>query len=373
MSTQDLTRIMEKRVYNFSPGPAVLPLPVLQEAQRDLLALPGTGISILEISHRSKAFDKIINQAEANLRTLLKIPDNYRVLFMQGGAFLQFGMVAMNLLRGSGKSADYIVTGTWSKKASDEAKTQGAVRAAWDGKPGNFNRVPKQSELNLDPKAAYVHLCANETIQGVQYPDFPNVGDVPLICDASSEILSRPMPIEKFGLIFACAQKNAGPAGVTVVIVRDDLVARCPTDLPSLLSYKSMAENKSMLNTPPTFAVYMVNLITNWLIKEIGGLDKMAEINQRKAKMLYDVIDRSGGFYQCHAEPGSRSVMNVPFRLANAALDEPFLKQAAERGLVELKGHRSVGGCRASIYNAMPVEGVKLLADFMQEFCEKNK
>lgn len=364
---------MEKRVYNFSPGPAVLPLPVLQEAQRDLLALPGTGMSILEISHRSKAFDKIINDAEANLRKLLGIPDNYRVLFMQGGAILQFGMVAMNLLAGTGKSADYILTGTWSKKASDEAKTQGTVRAAWDGKATNFNRVPKQSELNLDPKAVYVHLCANETIQGVQFPDIPNVGDVPLVCDASSEILSRPMDIKKYGIIFACAQKNAGPAGVTVVIIRDDLVARSPANLPSLVNYKIMAEGKSMLNTPPTFAIYMVNLVTKWLINEIGGLDKMAALNERKAKLLYDVIDRSGSFYQCHAEPGSRSVMNVPFRLANTALDEPFVKQAAERGLVELKGHRSVGGCRASIYNAMPIEGVQLLADFMQEFCDKNK
>ena len=292
---------------------------------------------------------------------------------MQGGAILQFGMVAMNLLHGSGKPADYIVTGTWSKKASEEAKTQGAVHVAWDGKPGNYQPRSQTERTEPRPQRRLRLFCANETIQGVQYPDDPNVGNVPLICDASSEILSRPVPVEKYGLIFACAQKNAGPAGVTIVIIRDDLVARSPADLPSLVNYKVMAEGKSLLNTPPTFAIYMVNLVTNWLIKEIGGLEKMAAINQRKAKLLYDVIDRSGGFYQGHAEPGCRSAMNVPFRLANTALDEPFVKQAAERGLVELKGHRSVGGCRASIYNAMPVEGVKLLADFMQEFCEKNK
>jgi len=364
---------MEKRVFNFSPGPAVLPLPVLQEAQRDLLALPGTGISILEISHRSKAFDKIITQAEANLRTLLGIPDNYRVLFLQGGALLQFGMVAMNLLRDSGKSADYLVTGTWSKKAADEAKTQGAVNIAWDGKPGNFNRVPKQSELKLNPEAAYAYIASNETIQGVQFPTYPDVGNVPLVCDASSEILSRPVPVEKFGVLFACAQKNAGPAGVTVVIMRDDLIARSPDNLPSLVNYKVLAEGKSLLNTPPTFAIYMVKLVTDWLINEIGGLQKMAELNQRKAKLLYDVIDGSNGFYLGHAVLENRSAMNVPFRLANTAHDEPFVKQAAEQGLVELKGHRSVGGCRASIYNAMPIEGVQLLANFMEDFAKKNR
>ncbi len=363
---------MEKRVYNFSPGPAVLPLPALQEAQRDLLALPGTGISILEISHRAKAFDAIIEAAEANLRKLLSIPANYRVLFLQGGALLQFGMVPMNLLRGTGKSADYIVNGTWSKKAHDEAKTQGAVRVAWDGKAANFNHAPRQEELDLDPKAAYLYFCANETIQGVQFPHEPDSGDVPLVCDASSEILSRPVRVEKYGILFACAQKNAGPAGVTIVIIREDLLDRSPADLPSMVTYKALAEGKSRLNTPPTFGIYMVKLVTEWLLREIGSLEKMAELNRRKAAMLYDAIDRSNGFYIGHADPASRSVMNVPFRLANAALEEPFLKQAAERGLVELKGHRSVGGCRASIYNAMPVEGVELLRDFMLEFHAKN-
>jgi phosphoserine aminotransferase len=363
---------MEKRVYNFSPGPAVLPLPVLEEAQRDLVSYPGAGCSILEVSHRSKTFDKIITQAEANIRTLLAIPDNYRVLFMQGGAVLQFGMIPMNLLRGTGKPADYIVNGTWSKKALDEAKTQGNAKAIWDGKPSNYNRVPKQSELKIDPDAAYAYMCINETIQGVQYPTVPDVGDVPLVCDASSEILSRPIPVQKFGLIFACAQKNLGPAGVTLVVIRDDLVAKSPADAPSLLNYKVFAEGKSLLNTPPTFAIYMVKLVTDWLLNTIGGLDKMAEINKQKAKMLYDAIEESKGFYMPHAEPDCRSVMNVPFKLAKTELEEPFLKEAAAQGLCELKGHRSVGGCRASIYNAMPVEGVKLLRQFMQDFAKKN-
>ena len=363
---------MEKRIYNFSPGPAVLPLPVLEEAQRDLVSYPGAGCSILEISHRSKTFDKIITQAEANIRTLLAIPDNYRVLFMQGGAVLQFGMIPMNLLRGTGKPADYIVNGTWSKKALDEAKTQGNAKAIWDGKPSNYNRVPKQSELKIDADAAYAYMCINETIQGVQYQTVPDVGDVPLVCDASSEILSRPIPVQKFGLIFACAQKNLGPAGVTLVVIRDDLVAKSPADVPSLLNYKVFAEGKSLLNTPPTFAIYMVKLVTDWLLNTIGGLAKMAEINKQKAKMLYDVIAESKGFYMAHAEPDCRSVMNVPFKLAKTELEEPFLKQAAAQGLCELKGHRSVGGCRASIYNAMPVEGVKLLRDFMLDFAKQN-
>jgi phosphoserine aminotransferase len=363
---------MEKRVYNFSPGPAVLPLPALEEAQRDLVALPGAGCSILETSHRSKAFDKIITQAEANLRTLLAIPDNYRVLFMQGGAVLQFGMIPMNFLRNTGKPADYIVNGTWSKKAFDEAKTQGNAKAIWDGKPSNFNRVPKQSELKVDPDANYVYMTSNETIQGVQYQTEPDVGNVPLVCDSSSDILSRPIPVQKYGLIFACAQKNLGPAGVTLVIIRDDLVAKSPADLPSLLNYKVFAEGKSLLNTPPTFAIYMVKLVTDWLLNTVGGLAKMAEINKSKAKMLYDAIEQSKGFYMPHAEPDCRSIMNVPFKLAKTELEEPFLKQATAVGLCELKGHRSVGGCRASIYNAMPVEGVKQLRDFMLDFAKKN-
>jgi phosphoserine aminotransferase len=294
------------------------------------------------------------------------------VLFLQGGALLQFGMVPMNFLRNTGKAADYIVTGTWSKKASEEAKTQGKVNVAWDGKAGNYNRVPRQDEIKLDPAAPYVYLCSNETIQGVQYPTLPQLGDVPLVCDSSSDFLCRPVPVERFGILFACAQKNAGPAGVTIVIIRDDLVAKSPSDLPSLLNYKIMAENKSLLNTPPTFAIYFVHLVTNWLLHDIGGLGKMEEINKKKSKLLYDAIDASAGFYQAHAEPSSRSIMNVPFRLADAAFEEPFLKGAAACGLVELKGHRSVGGCRASIYNAMPMAGVEALRDFMLDFAKKH-
>jgi phosphoserine aminotransferase len=364
---------MEKRVYNFSPGPAMLPLPVLEAAQRDLPALPGVGMSVLEVSHRSRAFTEIIEQAEANLRKLLAVPEGYHVLFLQGGAQMQFAMVPMNLLRGSGQAADYVLTGSWGKRAVKEAETQGGVRVAWDGGATNYDRVPEPDQLELSSEAAYVHITSNETIQGVQFPGEPEVGDVPLVCDSSSDFLSRPVPVERYGILYACAQKNAGPAGVTIVIIRDDLLERGPGDLPSMLSYKALAEAKSLLNTPPTFAVYMVKLVTDWLLAQIGGLEKMAQINQQKVQLLYDAVERCGGFYEVHAKPGSRSTMNVAFRLADSALEESFLGQAAKRGLCELKGHRSVGGCRASIYNAMPVEGVEALRDFMLEFREQNR
>lgn len=359
---------MEKRVYNFSPGPAVLPVAALEEAQRDLLALPGVGISILEISHRSKQFEAIIGAAEANLRKLLSIPDNYSILFLQGGALLQFAMVAMNLMRGTGKPADYIVTGSWSEKASSEAKTQGTVRTAWNGKSGNYQRVPKQEELTLGADAAYAYFCSNETIQGVQFQTEPNVGDVPLVCDSSSDFLCRPVPVDRYGILFACAQKNVGPAGVTIVVIRNDLIPRSPADLPSMVNYKVLAEAKSLLNTPPVFGVYMVKLVTDWLL-QLGGLEKMHALNKQKAALLYEAIDQSGGFYEGHAETAYRSLMNVTFRLPDATLESQFLKGAQQRGLCELKGHRSVGGCRASIYNAMPIEGVQLLRDYMLEFC----
>ncbi len=364
---------MAERTYNFSPGPAMLPLPALEEAQRDLLALPGAGISILEISHRSKTFEAIINQAEANLRKLLSIPESYRILFLQGGALTQFAMVPMSLLRGQGKSADYILTGSWAKKAMQEAKTQGGVRVAWDGASANFKRMPSSDELEVRAGATYVHMTSNETIQGIQFPAEPDVGDVPLVCDCSSDFLSRPVDILKYGILYACAQKNAGPAGVTVVIIRDDILQAMPTDLPSMLNYRALADSKSLLNTPPTFAVYMVKLVTDWLLNDIGGLQEMLQINRQKAAMLYETIDQCGGFYDGHAEPASRSLMNVTFRLPNAELEGKFLGEAKVRGLVELKGHRSVGGCRASIYNAMPMEGVKTLRDFMMEFYEANK
>ncbi len=363
---------MEKRVYNFSAGPAVLPLPAMEEAQRDLLALPGAGASILEISHRSKTFQAIIDGAEQNLRNLLAIPDDYQVLFLQGGAQMQFAMVPINFLRNSGKSADYILTGSWGKKAIKEARTQGDARVAWDGDAVELRRIPRPDELDLDPDAAYVHITSNETIQGVQFPAEPDVGDVPLVCDSSSDFLCRPVPIERYGILYACAQKNAGPAGVTIVIIRNDLVERVPGDLPSMLSYKALAGGKSLLNTPPCFAVYMVKLVTDWLLKEIGGLEAMHGRNREKADLLYEAVDQSGGFYRGHADPACRSIMNVTFRLPDETLEGQFLKEAESRGLAALKGHRSVGGCRASIYNAMPTEGVRALRDFMLEFHEKH-
>ncbi len=359
---------MAQRVYNFAAGPAVLPLPALEEAQRDLLALPGVGASVLEISHRSKTFQAIIEGAEQNLRKLLAIPDDYRVLFLQGGAQMQFAMVPMNFLRNTGKSADYLLTGSWGKKAMKEAETQGSTRVAWDGDAVELRRLPAREELDLDRAAAYVHITSNETIQGVQFATEPDVGDVPLVCDASSDFLCRPVPLRRYGILYACAQKNAGPAGVTVVILRDDLVERVPGDLPSMLSYKKLADANSLLNTPPCFGIYMVKLVTEWLLQEIGGLDKMHEQNRRKSALLYDVIDRSDGFYRGHAEPASRSIMNVTFRLPDESLETEFLEGAESRGLAALKGHRSVGGIRASIYNAMPVEGVEALRDFMLEF-----
>ncbi|MFH1918283.1 MAG: 3-phosphoserine/phosphohydroxythreonine transaminase [Planctomycetota bacterium] len=363
---------MDERVYNFSAGPAVLPLAAMEEAKRDLLALPGVGSSILEISHRSKPFGAIIEKAEENLRDLLAIPDEYHVLFLQGGAQMQFAMVPMNFLGGTGNSADYILTGSWGKKAIEEAHTQGEARVAWDGDAVGLRRVPRQDELKLNPEAAYVHITSNETIQGVQFTAEPDVGSVPLVCDSSSDFLYRPVPIERYGILYACAQKNAGPAGVTVVIIRDDLVQRASKDLPSMLSYRAIAEAKSLLNTPPVFSIYMVKLVTDWLIGEVGGLEKMHQLNQEKAKLLYDAVDQSGGFYRGHAEPASRSIMNVTFRLPDAALEAKFLQEAESRGLTALKGHRSVGGCRASIYNAMPIDGVEALRDSMLEFRDRH-
>ncbi|MBI3951851.1 MAG: 3-phosphoserine/phosphohydroxythreonine transaminase [Acidobacteria bacterium] len=364
---------MEKRVYNFSAGPATLPLSVLEEVQRHLLTLPGVGMSILEISHRSKWFDEILETTESNLRRLLHLPDHYKVLFLQGGASLQFSMVAMNFLRGSGKSADYILTGSWSEKAIQEARREGSVRVAWTGKAENCVRVPQQAELDLDPNAGYVHFTSNETIQGVEFQTEPDTGDVPLICDSSSDFLSRPIPVERYGLIYAGAQKNAGPAGLTLVIIRDDLLERVPDNLHTMLDYHVQAKNKSVYNTPTVFAIYITMLVTRWLLEEIGGLEKMAAINQQKAQLLYDVIDQSDGFYRGHARPDSRSVMNVTWRLPNETLEQEFVKQALGRGLYELKGHRSVGGIRASIYNAMPLEGVQALCDFMAEFEERQR
>lgn len=363
---------MAERVFNFSAGPAVLPVKALERAQAELLVLPGAGASVMEISHRGKEFTAVIEGAEANVRKLLAVPDNFRVLFLQGGASLQFTMVAMNLLRGSGKAADYILTGSWGSKAIKEAKKEGETRVVWDGKADNYVRVPDNAELNLNADAAYCHFTSNETIQGVQFKDEPKTGNVPLVCDASSDILSRPLDMNRYGILYAGAQKNIGPSGVALVIIRDDLLERVPEGLPAMLDYKNMAEQKSLYNTPPTFSVYMIKLVTDWLLEDIGGLDKMAEINKAKAQMLYDVIDNNADYYRGHAQPASRSVMNVTFRLPSEELEQKFLKEATASGLAALKGHRSVGGCRASIYNAMPVEGVEALRDFMLEFKKNN-
>ncbi|MDR1962814.1 MAG: 3-phosphoserine/phosphohydroxythreonine transaminase [Planctomycetaceae bacterium] len=359
------------RFYNFSAGPAVLPLPVLKKAQEELLCLTGAGASVMEISHRSKSFELIIEGAETNIRTLLNVPDNYHVLFLQGGALLQFAMIPMNLL--NGKPANYVISGTWSKKAFSEAKLVGNVQSVWDGSNFSYKRKPSAGELKFETDAAYAYVCSNETIEGIQYQEYPNTNELPLICDSSSDFFSRPVDVEKFGLLYACAQKNIGPAGVTVVIIRDDLLERSSNKIPSLLNYKKIADAKSMLNTPPCFAIYMVKLVTEWLLRDIGGLGNMYEINQEKAALLYEAIDSSNGFYKGHADKEFRSIMNVPFRLPSEELDKKFQNEAMRAGLTSLGGHRSVGGLRASIYNAMPREGVVKLCGFMADFAQKNK
>lgn len=366
------TNVASERLFNFSAGPAVMPVPVLEQIRDEIVCMSGVGSSVMEISHRGKKFTEILESTQDNLRQLLNIPANYKVLFLQGGALLQFSMIPMNFLRGTGATADYVVSGSWSKKAIKEAKREGNVNVVWDGADTNYNCLPASNDLHLSDKSSYLYYTSNETIQGVQFPQEPESGDVPLICDASSDFLSRPLDINKYGLIYACAQKNAGPAGVTVVVVRDDLLERSSDELPSYLNYRLHAEADSCLNTPPSFAVYVVGLVTKWLLDSVGGLDQMFEINQRKAKLLYDVIDNSDAFYSVHSVPESRSIMNVAFRLASEELEKQFLDDAAGNGLIALKGHRSVGGIRASIYNAMPEEGVVALAGFMKDFASKN-
>jgi phosphoserine aminotransferase len=353
------------RIHNFSAGPAVLPVEVLEQVQRDLLSLPGVGMSVLEISHRSAAFEEILEGCEADVRKLAGIPDGYHVLFLQGGASLQFSMVPMNLLP-QGGSADYVVTGVWAQKAVKEAKRVGSVKIAASTETDNFNRVPKQQELKLDPGAAYVHYTTNNTIYGTQCFYTPETGSVPLVADASSDIFSRPIDVAKYGLVYAGAQKNLAPAGVTLVIIRDDLLRRTPATLPTMLQYGVHVENKSLYNTPPVFAIYVMRLVLRWLIAQ-GGLDAVERANTRKADKLYAEIDRTG-FYRGHAQKDSRSRMNVTFRLPSEELDKKFGKEATAAGLDGLKGHRSVGGLRASIYNAFPEAGVDALVQFMQEF-----
>jgi phosphoserine aminotransferase len=357
------------RILNFSAGPAVLPVEVLEEAQRNLLELPAVGMSILEISHRSKTFEDIIHGCEADMRTLAKIPSEYKILFLQGGASLQFSMVPMNLLPAGG-SADYIVTGVWGQKAVKEAKRVGAVKIAGTTEADNFKSVPTQQDLTLDPDAAYVHMTSNNTIYGTEWHWLPDTGKVPLVSDMSSDIFSRPVDVGKHALIYAGAQKNLAPAGVTLAIIREDMLKRSPAALHTMLSYAVHAENESLYNTPPVFAIYVMRLVMTWLLKN-GGLEAMEKRNQRKADMLYAEIDRTG-YYRGHAHKDARSRMNVTFRLPSEDLEKKFAKDATAAGLDGLKGHRSVGGMRASIYNAFPEAGVDALVDFMKEFERKN-
>ena len=357
------------RVYNFSSGPAVLPAPVLEEIQRDLMALPSVGMSILEISHRSAAFEAILAQAEADVRAVAGVPANYKVLFLQGGASTQFSMVPMNLLT-PGTTADYIDSGSWGDKAVKEAKKVGTVNVAATTKAENYSRVPLQSELTLTPGAAYVHMTSNNTIEGTEYKTLPDVGHAPLVNDTSSDMFSRPLDVAKHALIYSGAQKNLGPSGVTLVIIREDLLTRSQKSLPSMLNYAVQAENGSMYNTPPTFAVYTLGLVMKWLIGQ-GGLAAIATVNERKAATLYAEIDRTG-FYRGTAHKDCRSLMNVTFRLATEDLEKTFVKESTAAGLDGLKGHRSVGGMRASIYNAFPEHGIDALVAFMREFERKQ-
>jgi phosphoserine aminotransferase len=357
------------RIFNFSAGPAVLPLSVLEQAERELVSLPGVGMSILEVSHRSKIFEDVLARAEADIRTLAAIPANYRVLFLQGGASLQFTMVPMNLLS-EGTTADYLVTGVWATKAADEARKIGKVHVAATTKAEQFTRVPRAEEIVLSPSAAYVHMTSNNTIYGTEWKELPNVGSVPLVSDTSSDMFSRPIDVSKHALIYSGAQKNLGAAGVTVVIIREELLARSAASLPAMLSYAVHAENGSLYNTPPVFAIYVLGLVVRWLIAQ-GGLESIAQVNERKAAKLYAEIDRTG-FYRGTAQKDSRSLMNVTFRLPSEELENQFVKDAEKAGMDGLKGHRSAGGIRASIYNAFPEEGVDGLTAFMREFERRN-
>jgi phosphoserine aminotransferase len=357
------------RIFNLGAGPATMPVEVLEKAKWELVNWHEAGMSVMEMSHRGKEFVAIASEAEADLRTLANIPKNYKVLFLQGGATLHFAAVPMNLLRGR-KVADYVNTGEWSKKAIAEARKFCQVNVAASAEDRKFTYVPKQATWKLSPDAAYVHICSNETIGGVEYHFTPDVGSVPLVADMSSDILSRPVDVAKYGLIYAGAQKNIGPAGLTIVIVREDLLGQALPITPSAFDYKTVADNDSMYNTPPTYAIYIAGLVFKWLKAE-GGLAAMAERNRTKAALLYDYLDAST-FYKSPVQRDCRSLMNVPFKLRDETLDAAFLKGAEAHGLLQLKGHRSVGGMRASIYNAMPIDGVRALVAYLKEFEVKN-
>ena len=359
---------MADRIYNFSPGPATLPYEVLQQAGKDVVNFQETGIGLIEISHRSKEFIAVADEAEANLRELAKIPDNYKVLFLQGGASSQFFMIPMNLLGGN-KKATYLNTGTWAKKAIKEAKLFGDIEVPFSSENASFNRVPKDDEYQVGSDSEYLYYVSNNTIYGTQFPDTPTT-DKMLVCDMSSDILSRPIDFSKFGVVFAGAQKNLGPAGVTIVIIREDLFDSTPENTPTMLTYKTHADKGSMFNTPPCFSIYIVGEVQKWL-KQQGGVEGIEKINIEKATLLYDAIDNTD-YYRGHAEKDSRSLMNVTFNLPSAELEAKFIAEGASIGLNGLKGHRSIGGCRASIYNAFPREGIEKLVAFMTEFEANN-
>jgi phosphoserine aminotransferase len=359
------------RVYNFNAGPAALPLAALERARDELIDFKGSGMSIIEHSHRGKEYEAVHDEAEALVRELLSVSDQYHVLFLQGGASQQFAMVPMNLLP-QGKSADYILTGGWSEKALDEAKIIGQTRVAWTGESTKYTRIPDPAEIKIDPAAAYVHLTSNNTLYGSQWFDFPNTGNVPLVGDMSSDFLWRKFDVSRFGLIYAGAQKNAGPSGIVIVIVRKDLVEGGRRDIPKIFRYKTHADTRSLYNTPPTFSVYMVRNVLSWL-KDQGGLAVMEKLNREKGKVLYGAIDAAPDFYRCPVEKKSRSLMNVVFRLPSEALEEQFVAEAKKAKMIGLKGHRSVGGIRASTYNAVSLEAVQALAAFMADFAKKAK
>ena len=359
-----------KRAYNFNAGPSALPLEVLQKAQAELVDFKGSGMSIMELSHRSKEYDAVHEEAQSLLRELLNIPENYDVLFLQGGASLQFSMIPMNFLA-EGQIANYVLTGSWSDKALKEAKKVGQTHIAASTKESKYKSIPSFDEIKLSENPAYLHITSNNTIYGTQWAEFPTIDKVDVIADMSSDILSRSFDVDKFSLIYAGAQKNLGPSGVTVVILKKDLLTRIPENLPTMLDYRTHTESNSLYNTPPTFGIYMLSLVLNWA-KELGGVKKIQQINEQKAAILYNTIDESEGFYSAHALPGSRSNMNVTFTLPTDELSKEFLAGAKEAGFVGLNGHRSIGGCRASIYNAVPVEACESLRDYMISFKAKN-
>jgi phosphoserine aminotransferase len=370
MESEKMNSLIQ-RAYNFNAGPSALPLEVLEKAKQELIDFRGTGMSIMELSHRSAAYEEVHNNAIALLKELLSIPEDYEVLFLQGGGSLQFSMLPMNFLK-PGEKAGYIMTGSWSEKAFSEAKLFGDPYHVFSTKENQYRRIPRLEELQYNPSDAYIHLTSNNTIYGTQWRDFPDTGDVPLIADMSSDILSKPFDVSKFGLIYAGAQKNLGPSGVTVAIIRKDLIEKANPNIPTMLKYSTHSKNNSLYNTPPTFGIYMLGEVLSW-IKELGGINAITERNEDKAKLIYDAIDQSNGFYVGHAEPESRSLMNITFRVTDEDLEKKFLSEAKSEGFVGVNGHRSVGGCRASTYNSVPYETCKAFSEFMVQFQNNNQ